>query len=247
MTSYLVGTEPSSALPFTPSLISPLEGKRIRPASRRSIGKSDILELASAQAFAKGTGRCLNFHATFRMDFSEGFDPDPREWLANQGMLFDKMRSWKERNSIPHAHLWMREIGVNNGHHVHMLVHLPPDQVGSFTEFMMKAGRFREVYPGLLPVFVTGGRNAVTTGAVSPAQQRGLLFYLTKSLPEDKKGDGVNIADTLGIRTKANSSPVLGKLCGTHRSIGKTARQEADWDDFTSLSALRAALEAGNV
>lgn len=240
---------PGEALPASP-FTGPSQAHTpasTRPISNRSIGKGDLVELGSGLFFAKHIGRCLNFHTTIRWDFSEGFDPEPRAWLAHQGKLFEAMGRWKQRRGIPEAHIWMREIGPNNGHHTHLLVHLPADQVRDFIRFMMEAGRFREVVPGLLPVFVTGGRNASTTGAVSIAQQRGLLFYLAKSLSPTAKSEGRNVAQALGIRTKANVSDVCGKPCGTHRSIGRKARQDADWNDFTSLSALRAALEGIHV
>jgi hypothetical protein len=189
----------------------------------------------------------LNRHLTIWWQHSEGFAPDPRAWMAHQGRLLKRMDAWQLHRGIPIPKLWVREIGDVKGPHTHVLFSMPAEHVDAFLDFIVEAGKFTNCPAGSdnRPVVITGGWPQDRDGAVTLAQQAGLIRYLSKGMSPAQKIGGKVVADALGIVPKANSAPLEGKPYSLHRSISSKARADAGWIDTVCLDDLRAALPTG--
>ena len=217
------------------------------PSSRLHLPAHAVPDMANGMLFARDRlSAPLNRHMTIWWRHSEGFSPEPRTWIAHQGRLLKRMDAWQQHRGIPTAKIAVREIGNIKLWHTHVLFSMPAEHVDAFLGFIVECGKFSHCDdPANRPVVITGGWPEDRDGAVSPAQQAGLIRYLAKGMSPKQKIGGKVVADALDIKPKANSAPLEGKPYSLHRSISRKARADAGWIDTVDLASLRAALPTG--
>lgn len=140
--------------------------------------------------------------------------------LAATGSFLRKVRDGLAKRGVATAFVWVRELGRVHGEHVHVLLHVPSDQVAWFhrrkTRWLRQCGA-RRVASGCRTVPVRrGGGSVGTADPVYRANLANLTRYLLKH------GDP-SVKDCLAIAGRGPCT-ILGKRSGVSQNCAQKAR-----------------------
>lgn len=139
------------------------------------------------------------------------------------GQLLKLMGDWLRCNNTALTSVWAREAGSAKGEHVHILLSVPPNKIGSFNR--MQRGWFKTIgaswKSGVYLSRPIGGSYRLAFNEASTAlyQQAltGALHYLLKGADAQARA-----AHDIGRHD--DGGELYGKRCSTTENIGRTAR-----------------------
>jgi hypothetical protein len=139
------------------------------------------------------------------------------------GQLLKLMGDWLRCNNTGLTAVWVREAGSAKGEHVHILLSVPPNKIGSFNR--MQRGWFKKIGAawrvGVYRTRPIGGSHKLAFNQASTDlyQQAltGALHYLLK-------GADAQARAAYGISKRGDGGELRGKRCSTTQNIGRTAR-----------------------
>lgn len=167
--------------------------------------------ILKAMAVAELNGTPLNRHWTVNYEWCGIND---RDGAAFVGRLLAQASRYARRRGGTFAAVWVREIGVTNGGHVHIAFHWPRGwRLGSLTRKWIKGagGRYRKNASRIVPI---GGW--IDCANTSRARYRANLENLANYMV---KGSAECVAEELGLRLRKTGGRVIGKRCGRTQNL----------------------------
>lgn len=140
-----------------------------------------------------------------------------RDGAAFVGRLLALCGRYARAKGRSFAAVWVREVGVRNGAHVHIALHLPRGwRLGYLTRDWIKraGGTYCKGVSRIRPI---GG--SVNCAWTSPALYRENLERLGNYLT---KGSDTAVATELGLELLKPGGAIVGKRCGRTQNLGAT-------------------------
>lgn len=168
-----------------------------------------------AMAVADLVGMPLTRHWT--VDYERAGIAD-RDGAAFVGRLLAIVSRFARKRGGCYAAVWVREVGVRNGAHVHIALHLPRGwRLGYLTrDWIKRAGG--TYLKGVSRIRAIGG--GVNCAWTSPALYRENLERLGNYFT---KGSDSTVAAELGLELLKPSGAIIGKRCGRTQNLGARA------------------------
>jgi hypothetical protein len=178
----------------------------------------DCENLILAAEHARCIGKPLNRMLTVHFDAAGIADP-----VKATGQLLKLMGDWLRCYNTAITAVWVREAGPTKGEHVHILLSIPPNKIGSFNR--MQRGWFKKIGAAwkrgvYLSRPIGGSHKAAFSEACTGLYQQaltGVLHYLLKGA--DAQGRTAH-----SISKRGAGGELWGKRCGTTENIGRAAR-----------------------
>lgn len=176
--------------------------------------------LLRAMAVAELRGTPLNRHWTVNYGWAGIEDKDGAAFV---GALLRHANRYARRRGGAFAAVWVREVGLRNGPHVHIAFHWPRGwKLGYLTRRWIKraGGRYSKRVSKVRPIGL-GNNCPWTSRELYRDNLEKLGNYITKS------GDSAAAAE-LGLELLKPGGAIIGKRCGRTQNLG--------WPDQTSAS-----------
>jgi len=193
--------------------------RRLRKGRRSTaLRGKDCENLILAAEHAIGIGKPLNRMLTVHFDAAGISDP-----VTATGQLLKLMGDWLRCNNTAITAVWVREAGARKGEHVHILLSVPPNKIGSFNR--LQRGWFKKIGAAwkrgvYLSRPIAGSHKA----AFSEASTRLYRQALTGALHYLLKGADAKARATYGISKRGDGGELWGKRSSTTENTGRTAR-----------------------
>jgi hypothetical protein len=171
-------------------------------------------DLLRAMAVADLAGMPLMRHWTVDYELA---GIDDRDGAAFVGKLLALCGRFARVRGRTFAAVWVREVGVRNGAHVHIALHLPRGwRLGCLTRDWIRraGGTYSKGVSRITPI--GGSLNCAWT---SPALYRENLERLGNYFT---KGSDSAVAAELGLELLKPSGAIVGKRCGRTQNLART-------------------------
>jgi hypothetical protein len=182
-----------------------------------ALSQSHSEGLLMAMAYADLVGMPLTRHWTVDYELAGIAD---RDGAAFVGRLLALCGRYVRTKGGRFAAVWVREVGVRNGAHVHIAFHLPRGwRLGYLTRRWIKAagGQYRKSVSRIRPI---GG--SVNCAWTSPELYRENLERLGNYLT---KGSDSAVAAELGLELLKPGGAIVGKRCGRTQNLRHQSRK----------------------
>jgi hypothetical protein len=202
-----------AAIPTTYS--KPKQGQRKSKSVSRALRLSMTLNpqapsnLHEAALFSWSIGLPLNKMLTIHMQKG---GVEGREALEALQSFLQRVQRWLRKHGIELSAIWVRENGIGEGEHVHMLLHIPVALMPLFprmqARWLKQSGVKRRKNVVRSRMVAHNKRAAETNPELYRFHLSNTVDYLRKATEPGQKGAG----------------PIVGKRCGTTQNIGLAAR-----------------------
>jgi hypothetical protein len=184
----------------------------------KALNHHDVRDLIEAEHFAEKRGKPLTTSITIHPKLLDEYPADVGQWLC---WLLNKLRIWCERDrGFGYYAIWVRENYEGyRREHIHILAHVPRGD--------------REALQGALRRWLPGQDSVVELGESTFRQNRfgrrinKALTYMLKQMTSQARYAfcGKIYRETKCRVTHAPVAPVLGRRCGTSRSLNVNTRR----------------------
>ncbi len=219
-TSY---SDAANSLAIPPITRSKKRGGAFNRADRISdaIPQGARENIEAAARFASDIGLPLNKFLTLHMEGAGLTELRARQAIAD---FLQRIRRWIRVKGGQFCYIAVRENGVGEGEHVHLLLHVPPDLFAKFSHRQsgwLCAVGVKRYKGGCFSRPIGNHKNAAQINfAHYLANLQRVVAYVLKATTVGSKGIG----------------PIVGKRCGTSQNIGRAARRVAVCSSLCGLA-----------
>jgi hypothetical protein len=199
---------------------------------RKALDHKEVRNLQEAVKFAEKIGKPMRTTITVQPAALDTYPPDLGQWVA---IVLNRLRIWCVRRGAGYFAIWVREnyVGLRK-EHLHILLHVPD--------------KFRDELDLVLRRWLPGKPEVVEVGDVTFKVDRygrrinkALTYMLKQMTPQAHVSVGRQVRRENKCRhTGAAVAAVLGRKCGTSRSLNANSRGQAS---SIPLAARRPQLE----
>ena len=208
----LANIEINTGVPHGPA------GRYKRGRRSAALRAKDCENLLLAAEHAIAIGRPLNRMVTIHFDAAGIANP-----VKATGQMLKLMGDWLRCYNTVITAVWVREAGPEKGEHVHILLSVPPDKIGSFNR--RQRGWLKLIgatwKKGVLLSRPIGGSHQAAFNPLCSCLYKqalsGALDYLLKAANPEAR----SVHD---IHRRQDGGELWGKRCGTTENIGRAAR-----------------------
>lgn len=198
-----------------------------------------------AVATANYQGWMLNTFVTVSWEMSGASHPEYLKALHDH--LNDLLRRWcldteaslqrrpqprMQEQVVPHASVWVREVGAKMGLHSHLLVHVPRELYHRFRGWIRPAVHRLAEVPKPDPRLGPGKKRLVHIAPLASVHdQWGVFRYMMKGVDRDMLPPTIDPSYRQFLETEfpalqlAPQGRIEGARCGASRTLGPSARQ----------------------
>jgi hypothetical protein len=199
----------------------------------KALDHHDVRDLIDAEHFAQKRGKPLTVSITVHPKFLDQYPADMGQWIS---WLLNKLRIWCDRDrGFGYYAIWVREnYEGDRREHIHILLHIPKGERPNLEDVLRR--------------WLHGKDNVVELREPKYRQDRygqrtnkALTYMLKQMTPQARYSLGGQVYRENKCReTHAPVAPVLGRRCGTSRSLNAKTR-ETLWSVPTQTSVQRRA------
>jgi hypothetical protein len=192
---------------------------------RKALDHDDVRNLVDAEHFAETCGKPLNTTIAIHPKLLDQIPGDFGQWVS---WFLNKLRIWCERDKgFGYYCIWVREnYDGAQREHLHVMLYVPKGEQAALENALRRwlPGKPEAVHVGV-PKFQTDRCGRRTNKALTYMLKQmtpNAWFALSRRIRREKQCR----------QTHAPVAAVLGKRCGTSRTLNATARQ-ASWTIHT--------------